>query len=187
MKFLVAGLGNIGPEYENTRHNVGFKVLDHWAAAKDVPFELQRHAFQCEVKHRGRTINLIKPTTFMNLSGKAVIYWLKKLKITKPEQLMVVVDDISLPYGTIRIRKKGSDGGHNGLKDINAVLGTSSYPRMRIGIGAEFNRGGQVDYVLGEWSDEELKQLDELCGKAVKALESFAAIGLDRTMNQFNG
>lgn len=185
MKFLIIGLGNIGPEYENTRHNIGFKTLDAFAEASNVSFEPGRYASVAEAKFKGRTLILVKPSTYMNLSGKAVNYWLKQEKIPI-ENLLVIVDDIALPFGSIRMKAKGSDGGHNGLKHINETLGHNTYARLRFGIGNEFSKGRQVDYVLGEWSKDETAALAEridICGQIIK---SFATIGMQRTMNQFN-
>lgn len=185
MKYLIVGLGNPGEKYTNTRHNIGFKVLDVLAKASNTSFESNRLADTAKIKHRGRTLILVKPTTFMNLSGKAVNYYLKAEKIPL-ENLIVITDDLALPFGTIRIKGKGSDGGHNGLKNIQEVIGTSKYPRLRFGIGNEFNKGHQVNYVLGEWSEEESQKLPERIQKAANAVLSFAAIGLNQTMNQYN-
>lgn len=185
MKYLIAGLGNVGAEYANTRHNIGFNVVDELARRMGVQFEVGKHAYVAEGKFKGRTLILIKPTTYMNLSGKAVNYWLKDQKI-KDENLMVVTDDLALPYGKIRIKGKGSDGGHNGLKDINLVLGHNHYPRLRFGIDARFSKGRQVDYVLGKWNAEEEKELEELVNKSADAVEAFCSIGLERAMNFFN-
>ncbi|MCC8019799.1 MAG: aminoacyl-tRNA hydrolase [Rikenellaceae bacterium] len=185
MKYLIAGLGNIGNEYAGTRHNIGFEVLDALAGASNAVFEPLRYGSVVRMKFKGRTLILLKPSTFMNLSGKAVAYWLRQEKIPL-ENLMVVVDDIALPFGSIRIRGKGSDGGHNGLKDINAVLGRNDYPRLRFGIGGDFPQGFQVDYVLGRWDPEEKKALPERLEAAGEAIKSFATIGLERTMNIHN-
>ena len=185
MKYLIAGLGNIGSEYSHTRHNIGFDVLDALAEASNIVFKDGRRAFVAEVKHKGRVLILIKPTTYMNLSGKAVNYWLKKENIP-PENLMILTDDLALPFGKIRIRAKGGDAGHNGLKSINEALGTNAYARLRFGIGNEFSEGQQVDYVLGQWSSEELKSLSEridICGEAIKSI-AFNPIG--RVMSEFN-
>lgn len=185
MKYLIAGLGNIGSEYENTRHNIGFTVLDAFAKASNIFFSQDRHAFVTECKFKGRTIVLIKPTTYMNLSGKAVNYWLQEHKIPV-ENLLVVTDDLALPFGKIRIRPSGSDGGHNGLKDIIATLGHQNFARLRFGIGSEFGKGQQSNYVLGKWDSEEEKNLIpriELCGEIIKG---FTTAGLQRTMNDFN-
>lgn len=184
-KFLIVGLGNIGDEYAETRHNIGFKIVDQLAAEAGVKFTPGRYADIAEVKHKGKQIILIKPTTYMNLSGKAVNYWLQSEKIAV-ENMLVLVDELALPFGKIRIGPKGSDGGHNGLKNIQEILNTSAYPRLRFGISNEFNKGAQVNYVLGKWSDEELKTINDrikICGDAIKA---FAFIGLQRCMNEFN-
>lgn len=185
MKYLITGLGNIGPEYFNTRHNIGFQVLDALAEASNLVFSDSRRAFKTELKHKGRTLILIKPTTYMNLSGKAVNYWMQKEKIPI-ENLLVITDDLALPYGKIRIRAKGSDAGHNGLKNINEVLGTNAYARLRFGIGNEFMKGQQINYVLGEWDDQEKEVLAERKKKCAEAILSFPMIGIQRTMNQFN-
>ena len=185
MKYLIAGLGNIGSEYSGTRHNIGFQVLDALAKASNLVFTDARRAFKTELKHKGRTLILIKPTTYMNLSGKAINYWLQKEKIPI-ENLLVIADDLALPFGTIRIRAKGSDAGHNGLKNINEILDTNAYSRLRFGIGNEYLKGQQIDYVLGEWDDEEKQKLPERIEKCTNAILSFPMIGIQRTMNQFN-
>lgn len=185
MKFLIAGLGNIGSEYELTRHNIGFLVLDRLADVKGITFELSRHAEKAELKFKGRQIHLIKPTTYMNLSGKAIAYWLQELKIPK-ENLLVIVDDIALPFGTLRMRKQGSAAGHNGLTNIEQVLGGTDYTRLRFGIGNNFNKGQQVDYVLGNFTQEEFQALPPLMDKASEMILSFCTIGPDRTMSQYN-
>lgn len=185
MKYLIAGLGNIGEEYNLTRHNIGFDTLDAFAKASNVFFSQEKLAFTTEVKFKGRTFVLIKPTTYMNLSGKAVNYYLQKEKIPT-ENLLVIIDDIALPLGTLRLRGKGGDGGHNGLKSINESLGTTEYARLRFGIGSEFPRGKQVEYVLGKWTQEELNILAEKIPVAVEMIKSFGIIGLERTMNAFN-
>jgi PTH1 family peptidyl-tRNA hydrolase len=185
MKYLIAGLGNIGSEYENTRHNIGFKILDELANSSGIFFEQDRYAYKAEYKFKGRTFVLIKPTTLMNLSGKAVNYWLQKEKIPI-ERSLVITDDINLPFGKIRIRAKGSDGGHNGLKDIQKILNSSKYPRLRFGVGDEFSKGSQINYVLGKWSAEEEKDLTERIDLCVSAIKSFGTIGLARTMNEYN-
>lgn len=185
MKYLIVGLGNIGAEYENTRHNIGFTVLDALAKASNIFFTEGRHAHVAELKFKGRTIVLVKPTTFMNLSGKAVNYWLQQHSIPV-ENMLVITDDLSLPFGKIRLRPSGSDGGHNGLKDIIAVLGHNNFARLRFGIGSEFSKGHQSNYVLGKWSTEEEKALQlriELCAEIIKG---FTTAGLQRTMNDFN-
>lgn len=185
MKYLVIGLGNIGAEYDFTRHNIGFEVLDELAKAKEVSFSTERLGEVATVKHKGRTFILLKPSTFMNLSGKAVRYWMEKENIGI-ENILVIVDDLNIDFGKLRLRGKGSDGGHNGLKDINEKLGQNNYARLRFGIGDTFNRGKQVNYVLGKWSDEEAEQLPELTEKSGKAILSFGLIGLGRTMSDFN-
>lgn len=185
MKYLIVGLGNPGEKYEMTRHNIGFKTLDVLAKASNVVFEPNKLADTCEIKHKGRTLILVKPTTFMNLSGKAVNYYLQKEKI-KVENLLVITDDLALPFGTLRMKPKGSDGGHNGLKDIQNVLGSNKYPRLRFGIGNEFHKGQQVNYVLGDWSLEEQMELPKRITLACEMIMSFATIGLDRTMNSYN-
>ena len=185
MKYLITGLGNIGSEYSNTRHNIGFMVLDAFAKASNAVFTSIRYGSVTEVKYKGRTFVLLKPSTYMNLSGKAVSYWLKMENIPI-ENLLVVVDDVALDLGVIRIRTKGSDGGHNGLKHINETLGHNNYARLRFGIGHDFPQGFQVDYVLGEWTPEEEKILPENIDTAIEAIKSFGAIGVERTMNFFN-
>lgn len=185
MKYLIAGLGNIGDEYENTRHNIGFSILDAIAAKEQLTFVLDRHAHMAEYKFKGRTLILIKPTTYMNVSGKAVQYWLSTQKIAL-ENLLVVTDDIALPFGKIRIKGKGSDGGHNGLKHIQETLQTQQYARLRFGVGNEFSKGKQVDYVLGKWNAEETKLLPDNIQKSIEAIQSFTTIGIERTMNFFN-
>jgi PTH1 family peptidyl-tRNA hydrolase len=185
MKYLIAGLGNIGPEYELTRHNIGFLALDQLADEKKAVFKAERYADHADFKFKGRLIHLIKPNTYMNLSGKAVAYWLQELKIPKENQL-VVVDDIALPYGTLRMRGKGSSAGHNGLKSIEELLGGPDYPRLRIGIGNEFGCGGQADYVLSRFSEEEFNAMPELLKKANEAVTAFCSVGLAMAMNQYN-
>ena len=185
MKFLIVGLGNIGSEYAETRHNIGFKVLDALAGASNLFFKTDRYGEVCELKHKGRIFILLKPSTFMNLSGNAVRYWMQQEKITI-ENVLVITDDLALPYGKLRMRGQGSDGGHNGLKHINQILQTTQYARLRFGISAEFSKGQQVDYVLGLWSEEELKTRKEHIERAGKAVLSFGLIGLPRTMNEVN-
>lgn len=185
MKYLIAGLGNMGADYDNTRHNIGFDVVDALAKAFEVSFKNDTLGDIAEFKHKGRTFILLKPSTFMNRSGKAVRYWLQKAKVP-PENLLVVLDDLNLPFGKQRLRSKGNDGGHNGLKDIDAILGNNNYARLRLGIGNEFQKGRQVDYVLGEWSKEEAEQLPEILQYAGDTIKSFGSIGLERTMNAFN-
>ena len=185
-KFLIAGLGNVGAKYENTRHNIGFRILDELAREKEVSFETEKLGDIASFKFKGRTFILLKPSTYMNLSGKAVNYWMQKEKI-KHENLLVVTDDLNLPFGTLRLKTKGSDGGHNGLKDIQNILGTNKYNRFRFGIGDKFSRGQQVDYVLGEWSSEEESEMKERLETSVKLIESFGTAGVSNTMNSFNG
>jgi PTH1 family peptidyl-tRNA hydrolase len=185
-KFLIVGLGNIGPKYEETRHNIGFKIVDQLAKEEEVAFETVKLGDRAEFKFKGRTFVLLKPSTFMNLSGKAVNYWLQKEKVIQ-ENLLVVTDDLNLSFGTIRIKAKGSDGGHNGLKDIQLQLNTSKYNRFRFGISDEFSKGNQIDYVLGEWSEEENKALPERLKISAEAIRSFGTAGLSNTMNAFNG
>jgi PTH1 family peptidyl-tRNA hydrolase len=185
MKFLIVGLGNIGSEYAQTRHNIGFKVLDALAGASNLFFKTDRYGDVCELRHKGKTFVLLKPSTYMNLSGNAVRYWMQQEKIPL-ENVMVITDDLALPYGKLRMRGQGSDGGHNGLKHIQQILQTANYPRLRFGISAEFGKGQQVDYVLGDWSDEEKQTLNEHIERAGKAVLSFGHIGLARTMNEFN-
>lgn len=185
-KFLIVGLGNIGEKYQNTRHNIGFKILDELASKEAISFETAKLGSIAKFKFKGRTFILLKPSTYMNLSGKAVKYWLLKENIPI-ENLLVIGDDLNLNFGQIRLKSKGSDGGHNGLKDINVVLQTQQYPRFRFGVGAEFSKGKQVDYVLGEWSDEETKLLPERIEKSIELIKSFGTAGLNTTMNVFNG
>jgi PTH1 family peptidyl-tRNA hydrolase len=185
LKYLIAGLGNMGKEYSNTRHNIGFMVLDALAKASNTVFGAKRYGDIAELKHKGRTYILLKPSTYMNLSGKAVSYWLNKERIPI-ENLMVVVDDVALPLGTLRIRLKGSDGGHNGLKSIIETLATQDYARLRFGIGSDFPKGYQVDYVLGEWASDELAILPQPIEKAGKIIFSFGVIGIEQTMNLYN-
>jgi PTH1 family peptidyl-tRNA hydrolase len=185
MKYLIVGLGNIGPKYAHTRHNIGFMVLDYLARKYEGSFDTGRHAFVTEVKTKGRTFVLVKPTTYMNLSGKAVSHYLNSLKLPL-EQMMVITDDIALPFGKIRIRAKGSPGGHNGLKHIEQTLGHSNYPRLRFGVGDTFSKGKQVDYVLSTFSEDEQIELQTLIEKAAESVIAFGTIGLERTMNQYN-
>jgi PTH1 family peptidyl-tRNA hydrolase len=184
-KFLIAGLGNIGDEYENTRHNIGFKVLDHLAKENGLKFAADRLAAVTEYKFKGRTFVLIKPSTYMNLSGKAINYWMQAEKIGK-ENLLVVTDDIALPFGSLRMKGKGSDGGHNGLKNIQEVLNSVEYPRLRFGVGSEFSKGRQVEYVLGKWSKEEDEQLEPRIKMAAEMIKAFGTIGLQLTMTNYN-
>lgn len=185
-KFLIVGLGNIGADYVNTRHNIGFKVLDHLAKKESLSFQTAKLGDVAEYKIKGRTLILLKPNTYMNLSGKAVHYWMEKEKIAK-ENVLVITDDLNLAFGTIRIKSKGSDGGHNGLKNIQLLLNTTEYPRFRFGISDDFKKGKQVDYVLGEWDEIEKAKLPERLDKAVEIINSFALAGLNTTMNEFNG
>ena len=185
-KFLIVGLGNIGADYVNTRHNIGFKVLDYLAKKENLSFQTAKLGDIVEYKIKGRTLILLKPNTYMNLSGKAVHYWLEKEKIDK-ENLLVITDDLNLPFGTIRIKSKGSDGGHNGLKNIQLLLQSTEYPRFRFGISDEFKKGQQVDYVLGEWNEAEKTKLSERLELAIEVIQSFALAGLNHTMNHFNG
>ncbi len=185
MKYLVAGLGNIGPEYELTRHNIGFLVLDRLADNQKVSFKTERLADHAEVKYKGRQLHLIKPNTYMNLSGKAIAYWLQELKISK-ENLIVIVDDLALPFGTLRMRTKGSSAGHNGLKNIEELLGGQDYTRIRFGIGNEFGKGQQVDYVLSNFSQKEFEELPSIMDRTIEMVYSYSTIGPERTMNFFN-
>ena len=184
-KYLIVGLGNVGSEYEGTRHNAGFMVVDAMAREAGVKWSLERHAYRTEIRHKGRILILIKPTTYMNLSGKAVKYWLQAEKV-ELANLLVISDDIALEVGTMRMKKQGGAGGHNGLGDIEAVLGTSNYCRLRIGVGSNFGRGHQVDYVLGQFTDEELTALDPVITEAGETVRCFATQGPDRAMNMHN-
>lgn len=185
MKYLIVGLGNPGPEYFDTRHNVGFRVLDHLADQFSVEFSVKSQGLVTELKHKGRQIHLLKPSTFMNHSGKAVTYWMSKLKVSQ-DNVLVVVDDLALPFQKQRLRGKGDNGGHNGLKDIEAKLGNNKFSRLRIGIGDDFNKGRQVDYVLGTWTEEERQHLPDILDVAAKTVLSYCTIGLQFTMNTFN-
>ena len=185
MKYLIVGLGNIGYEYENTRHNIGFRVLDALAKASNLVFTDGRYGATCELRIKGRTLVLLKPSTYMNLSGNAVRYWLQKENIPV-ENLLVVVDDLALPFGTLRLKPRGSDAGHNGLKHIAATLGTQNYARLRFGIGNDFPKGAQVDYVLGNFDEEDRKQMPERLELAGEIIKSFCLAGLNLTMNQYN-
>ena len=185
-KFLIVGLGNIGSEYANTRHNIGFKILDYIANQEGISFQTVKLGEVAELKIKGRTLLLLKPNTYMNLSGKAVKYWLEKENIEK-ENMLVITDDLNLAFGTIRIKTKGSDGGHNGLKNIQLLLNSTEYPRFRFGIGDAFKKGQQVNYVLGEWDTEEKEKLKERLEISSKIIKSFALAGLNNTMNEFNG
>lgn len=185
-KFLIVGLGNIGAEYVNTRHNIGFKVVDFLAKKEEVHFETVKLGSLAEFKFKGRTFFLLKPNTYMNLSGKAVKYWMDAANIPL-ENILIITDDLNLPFGTIRIRKKGSDGGHNGLKSIQTIINTTEYNRFRFGISDEFKKGKQVDYVLGEWDDDEKVALPERLEIASQIIKSFGTAGLENTMTAFNG
>lgn len=185
-KFLIVGLGNIGEKYANTRHNIGFKILDHLAESNDITFETVKLGDVATLKIKGRTLILLKPSTYMNLSGKAIKYWLEKEKIPL-ENLLVVTDDLNLPFGSLRLKTKGSDGGHNGLKDTQDKLQTVKYNRFRFGISDEFSKGRQVDYVLGDWNEDENAKLKERLKISVELIKSFALAGVNTTMNQFNG
>ena len=185
MKYLIAGLGNIGEEYKNTRHNVGFMVLDAAAAASNISFTDRRYGFISEMRYKNASVILLKPSTLMNRSGNAVRYWMQKEKIT-PENLLVIADDIAIPAGSMRLRAKGGDGGHNGLASISEILATNDYARLRIGIGNNFGRGGQIDYVLGEWTEEELKIINKRLPMTVEIIRSFVTAGCELTMTAFN-
>lgn len=184
-RYLIAGLGNIGAEYARTRHNMGFMVLDAWANASNILFETQRYGDIAKDSFKGRELIFLKPSTYMNLSGNAVRYWMGKFNIP-PERLLVICDDLNLPFGMLRMRKKGSDGGHNGLKNIEQLIGTQEYARIRIGIGNDFSKGGQVDFVIGDLTSEEALKMPEICKKVMEGIKSFATIGADRTMSSFN-
>ena len=185
MKFLIAGLGNKGYEYELTRHNIGFLVLDQLAEKYHGEFTIARLAEKAEVKYKGKTLHLIKPTTYMNLSGKAVSYWLNELKIPK-ENLLVIVDDVALPFGSLRMRNKGSSAGHNGLKNIEFLLNGQDYPRLRFGVGNDFHPGQQAEYVLSRFTEQEFKEIPDFINKAVDMTLSFCTAGIERTMSQYN-
>ena len=185
-KFLIVGLGNIGDEYAGTRHNIGFMMIDAFANSKGVVWEDKRYGYVGRCRVKNAELVLLKPSTYMNLSGNAVRYWLQQEKIPV-ENMLVLVDDLNLPFGTIRIRKHGSNGGHNGLGNIQSVLGTENYARVRFGIGNEYTRGTQINFVLGEWTEEEKKALDEHLKVTTEIIPSFCLQGIDRTMNQFNG
>src|SRR5690606_38808586 len=185
-KFLIVGLGNIGDDYANTRHNIGFKILDFFAKQESLSFETQKLGDMAVYKFKGRQFILLKPSTYMNLSGKAVVYWMNKENVTL-DNLLVITDDLNLPFGTIRLKTKGSDGGHNGLKDIQDKLQTINYNRFRFGISDTFSKGRQIDYVLGEWTEEENQKLTERLEKSVELIKSFGTAGVNITMNAFNG
>ncbi len=185
-KFLIVGLGNIGAEYVNTRHNIGFKILDHLARKEGLDFQTVKLGALAEYKFKGRTYLLLKPNTYMNLSGKAIKYWMEKENIPV-ENILVITDDLNLPFGTIRIRTKGSDGGHNGLKNTQLFLNSTVYPRFRFGISDEFKKGKQVDYVLGDWDETEKANLPERLEIGAEIIRSFGTAGLENTMTAFNG
>lgn len=185
MKYLIVGLGNPGPEYHETRHNIGFMVVDALAKANQATFTDGRYGFTTKVSIKGRQMLLLKPSTYMNLSGNAVRYWMQKENIPL-ENVLIIVDDLALPFGALRLKNKGSDAGHNGLKHIAATLGTQSYARLRFGIGNEFSKGGQIDFVLGKFEEEDLKRMDERLEVAADMTKSFCLAGIDITMNQFN-
>lgn len=185
MKYLIAGLGNIGSEYDGTRHNIGFDVLDYLAEENNGKWKTETLGDLCEIKHKGRTLCLLKPSTYMNRSGKAINYWMTKKKI-KRDNLLVVLDDLHLELGKLRLRAKGSDGGHNGLKDIQQVLGGTKYPRLKFGIGNDFHSGQQVNFVLGKWESNEIENVNKQIKKAADAIKSFASIGIKFTMEKFN-
>lgn len=185
MKYLIVGLGNPGEKYAETRHNIGFKVVDAFAKEQNTSFKTDKNAEVAYAKFKGRTIVLIKPTTFMNLSGKAVNYWMQTEKIPL-ENILVITDDLALPFGKLRLKGKGSDGGHNGLKDIQAVLKSQEYARLRFGVGNDFHKGQQSDYVLGEWSAEEKNTLEERIKIATEFIKGFTTIGLGLTMTNWN-
>ena len=186
MKYLIVGLGNIGDEYRDTRHNIGFKMLDAFAEASNIAFEDKRYGFVARCRVKNAEIVLLKPSTYMNLSGNAVRYWLQQEKIPV-ENMLVLVDDLNLPFGSIRMRKQGSNGGHNGLGHIQQVLGTQNYARLRFGIGNEFTKGRQVNFVLGQWTEEEEKTLPDRLKVVCNIIPSFCLQGMDRTMNLYNG
>ncbi len=185
MKYLIVGLGNIGTEYQNTRHNIGFTVLDAFAKASNAFFEDHRYGATCEVRLKGRVLTLLKPSTYMNLSGMAVRYWMNKEKI-ELERLLVVVDDLALPFGALRLKPQGSDAGHNGLRNIQELIGTQQYCRLRFGIGHDFPRGAQIDYVLGHWNEEEQQALPARVDLAVDMIKNFCLAGVQDTMNRYN-
>ena len=185
-KFLIVGLGNIGDKYTNTRHNIGFKIVDELVKEFNENFETEKLGDIAKLKIKGKSVTVLKPSTYMNLSGKALKYWMQKEKISI-ENILVITDDLNIDFGTIRFKGKGSDGGHNGLKDIQDKLANNKYPRFRFGVGNNYSKGRQVDYVLGEWSKEEESQLIERIPTSVKAIVSFISGGLSNTMNAFNG
>ena len=185
MRYLIVGLGNVGEEYSRTRHNIGFMILDAWAQASDICFEPERYGSIATVSHKGRTLYLLKPSTYMNLSGKAVRYWMRKLHLSN-EQILVICDDLNLPSGTVRLRRGGSDGGHNGLKNIEECLGSRDYARIRVGIGSDFDRGQQIDYVLSPLTDSQKEELDKISAKVIQGCKDFVLLGVERAMNILN-
>jgi peptidyl-tRNA hydrolase, PTH1 family len=185
MKYLIVGLGNIGEEYANTRHNIGFMILDAFSKASNIAFKADKLAERADIKFKGRTLILIKPSTYVNLSGKAVNYWLQQEKIPL-ENILVLIDDIALPFGVLRLKPKGSDGGHNGLKSIDETLNTTDYARLRFGIGSDFHKGRQAEYVLGRWTVKENLALTPRINQAIEIIKSFSTIGIALTMTNFN-
>ncbi|WP_442264881.1 aminoacyl-tRNA hydrolase [Tenacibaculum sp. ZS6-P6] len=185
-KFLIVGLGNVGEKYDNTRHNIGFKVVDAFVKDNEASFSTEKLGDVAKLKVKGKTVFVLKPNTYMNLSGKAVLYWMKKENI-QIENVLIITDDLNIDFGKLRIKSRGSAGGHNGLKDIQDKLNTGSYPRFRFGVGSEYRKGKQVDFVLGQWSDEEESQLIERIPTSVNAITSFINAGISNTMNEFNG
>ncbi|MFQ3575940.1 MAG: aminoacyl-tRNA hydrolase [Cytophagales bacterium] len=185
MKFLIVGLGNIGPEYDQTRHNIGFMVLDEIAKENNLNFKLERYAFVAEMKHKGKSLLLLKPTTFMNLSGKAVNYWLQQMK-TPLENILVITDDVAIPFGEVRLKKNGSSGGHNGLANIEQTLMSQNYPRLRVGIGNDYPKGGQSNYVLGRFNQTETASMPLLLNKLSNIVFDFCTLGIDVPMNSYN-
>ena len=185
MKYLIVGLGNIGPEYLTTRHNIGFMVLDRMAVAASAKWQMGRFAYGTELKHKGRTLYCIKPTTYMNLSGKALNYWMKELQIPK-ENILVITDDIALPYSKLRLKPKGSHGGHNGLRNIEEILGDNNFARLRFGVGSDFPKGRQADYVLGNFEGADYAELPIHLDRAADIIHSFCTLGINQTMNNFN-
>ena len=185
MNYLIVGLGNIGVEYANTRHNMGFMVLDAWAQASNILFESGRYGYMATISFKGRKFHLLKPSTYMNLSGKAVRYWMNELKVPI-ENLLVISDDLNIPFGTLRLRKNGSAGGHNGLTNINELIGSQNYARIRVGIGNEFSKGQQIGYVLGELTKEEKEEMPEVSKRVIEGVKAWATIGADRAMNVVN-
>ena len=185
MNYLVVGLGNIGAEYANTRHNMGFMVLDAWAQASNISFESGRYGSTATISFKGRKFFLLKPSTYMNLSGKAVRYWMNELKIPV-ENIIIISDDLNIPFGTLRLRKNGSAGGHNGLTNITELIGTQEYARIRVGIGNDFGKGQQVGFVLGELSKEEKEEMEGISKRVIDGVKAWATIGVDRAMNTVN-